>query len=89
MKSGSYLGGALVVSEDAGKVKVSISKAASLGGGKAAGLVSVEGEASLVVEGELGLQLAEALVNSKLPSSIEPLAEAGEAVLNAAVKALE
>lgn len=88
-KSKSYLGGALIVSEDSGKLKVTISKSATVGGGKAASVLSVEGEGSITLDGEAALQLTEALVNSKLPSSILPLVEAGEAIINAAVKAIE
>lgn len=85
----SALGGALQVTEEGGNVTLEISKSASLGGGKAAGLAEVEGEAKLTIKGMTALQLGEALLNDKLPPGLVPAAVAVEGVANAALGALE
>jgi len=73
------------VVEDGGKVTVSIGE--SVGGGAAAGVV--QGQASIVLDGEMGLKLGEALLNSHLPASVQPLALVVEGVANQAIAALE
>jgi hypothetical protein len=81
--------GALVVTENAGQFVVAVSESASLGGGEAAGIVSVKGEATATVDGTVALKLAEAFANSKLPASIEPIASAVEGAVNEVVTSLE
>ncbi len=81
----SLANGALVVSEDAGKVSVTFNE--SIGGGAAAGIV--KGSGSVILDGEMGLQLGEKLLNSHLPVSVQPLALVIETVANQAIKALE
>ena len=81
----SLLGGALVVSEDAGAVSVSFDE--SLGGGAAAGVV--QGKGTVVLNALQGLQLGEQLLNAHLPASMVPLAKVVEGVANQAAAALE
>ena len=81
----SAVGGALVLSEDAGKVSLSWDE--SLGGGAAAGIVV--GKGSLVLDAPMGLGLGEILLNAHLPASVQPLAAVIEGVANQAVAAIE
>jgi hypothetical protein len=81
----SLLGGALTITEQGGVVSLNWDE--SLGGGKAAGILV--GQGSLKLSALVGLQLGEQELNSELPASVEPVAEAVEGVVNAAVTALE
>lgn len=81
----SALSGAVVLSEDAGVVSLSFDD--SIGGGAAAGLVS--GKGSVQLNGPEAIQLAEKLLNSKLPASVLPLAQVVEGVAAQAIAAIE
>lgn len=81
----SALGGALVLSEAEGVFTLSFDEA--LGGGEAAGIL--KGQGSLVLDGKMGLQLGEKLLNSHLPPAVVPLAQVIEGVANQAIQALE
>lgn len=81
--------GGLTVTEDEGKFFLNISEAASLGGGQAAGIVKVQGTASVEIDAETALKLGVQLVNSHLPPSVLPLAQVVEGVGFQALKALE
>ena len=81
----SLLGGALLVTEEAGVVTLSFDEA--LGGGAAAGVL--KGSGSLVLNGEQGLQLGVNLMNAHLPPALLPLAQVVEGVALQALKAAE
>lgn len=81
--------GALTLTEDAGVISLNISEKASIGGGEAAGLLKVAGEASVVLDGATGLKLGEAALNAHLPASVQPLAVVIEGVANQAIAAIE
>lgn len=85
----SFAGGAVQLTEDKGVFSLSIDESVSLGGGQAAGVVKAAGKGSIQLDAELGLKLGEALLNSHLPAAVQPLAQAVEAIVNQAVKALE
>jgi hypothetical protein len=85
----SLANGAVVLNEDQGVFTLSLSESASVGGGSAAGVVKVQGSGSVVLDAETGLKLGEALLNSHLPASMQPLAQVVEGVANQAIKALE
>lgn len=80
--------GALVVSQDSGKLKVTVSKAATLGGGKAAGIVSAEGEGSVVIDEIQGFELLKALVEAHVPAALAPAIDAGATLAEGAIRAL-
>ncbi len=81
-------GGALVVTQDQGQLKVAISKSAAVGGGKAAGIVSAEGEGAVVLNELQGLQLLKAVIEAHVPAALDPAIDAGEALAEGAIKAL-
>lgn len=80
----SLLDGALVVSEDAGVISISLNE--SVGGGAAKDIVS--GSASIKLNAMLGLQLGEKLLNAHLPASVLPLAQVIEGAANQAIAAI-
>lgn len=82
---GSWFGGAVVITENAGVFSLVVNE--SVGGGLAAGVV--KGSAEVILDAASGLKLAEALLNSHLPAAIAPMAAIVEAVVNQAVVALE
>ena len=84
----SLAGGALVLTEQAGVVTLSLDKSLSLGGGSAAGVLEVEGQGSVKLSGAQLLLLGEALLNPRVPAAILPEVQAGEALLNAEVSKL-
>ena len=81
----SYFNGGVQVQEEAGKISIVFDEA--LGGGDCKGIVS--GKGGFVLDGEMGLQVGEKLLNSHLPAAYQPLALMIEGVANNAVKALE
>lgn len=85
----SVAGGAVTLTEDAGVFKLSITESASIGGGQASGLVKAQGSGSVVLDGASGLKLGEALLNSHLPASVQPLALVVEGIANQAIASLE
>lgn len=85
----SLVGGAVVLSEDAGVFTLALSESASVGGGSSAGLVKVQGSGSVVLDAATALKLGEALLNSHLPASVQALAAVIEGIANQAVAALE
>lgn len=82
-------GGAVTLTEDAGVFSLNISDAVSVGGGAAAGIVKAKGCGSVELDAADGLKLGEALLNSHLPASVQPLATVIEGIANQAVAALE
>lgn len=82
-------GGAVQLVENSGVYSLKLDKSASLGGGKAAGLLKVEGDGSVDLDLDGVLLLSEALANAHVPAALLPAAEAVEGIANAAVKALE
>jgi hypothetical protein len=85
----SAANGAVTLTEDAGVFTLALSDAAAVGGGQAAGIVKVQGSGSLVLDGALGLQLGQALLNAHLPASVQPLAAVVEGIADQAISALE
>lgn len=81
----SLMGGAVVLTEEAGKVTLSFDE--SLGGGAAAGII--KGQGSVVLDGAAGLALGEKLLNAHLPAAMQPLAPVVEGIFNQAIAALE
>lgn len=85
----SLAGGAIVLNENAGVFTLSLNESASIGGGQAAGIVKVQGVGSVVLDGETGLKLGQALLNAHLPASVQALASVIEGVADQAIDALE
>jgi len=79
------LGGALVLTENAGVLTLTLD--GSLGGGAAAGVIT--GSGSIVLNGTTALTLAQNLLNANLPASLLPLATVIEGIVDQAVKAIE
>ena len=78
----SLLGGAITVTEINGVVSLNWNE--SLGGGAAAGIL--KGSGSLQLAGLDAVHLGEALLNAKLPASMQGAAVAVEGVIDAAIK---
>lgn len=85
----SFANGAVSVTEDNGVISLSFDEVASLGGGQASGIVKVQGKGSIVLDGEMGVNLGKALLNSHLPVAVQPLAQVIEGVAMQALKAIE
>lgn len=76
--------GALVVTEQGGVFTLSFNEALSVGGGAAAGIVSIKGQGSIVISGLLAEKLAALELNKLLPAALVPAAEAVEGIAEAA-----
>lgn len=85
----SFANGAVTVIENEGVISLNFNESLSVGGGEAAGIVKVQGQGSIQLDGALGLKLGEALLNSHLPDSVKSLAMVIEGIANQAVSALE
>lgn len=85
----SAANGALTLTEDSGVFTLNVNEALNVGGGEAAGVLKIKGQASVVLDTPTGLLLAEKLLNSHLPAALQAPALAIESVGNAALKALE
>lgn len=80
--------GAVVLSEEAGVVTLSLSEQASLGGGEAAGVISVQGSGSVVLKGKVGFDLAMKLLEAHSPAAFVPIEVAAAAIVDAAIEKL-
>lgn len=78
----SWFGGGITVTEQAGDVWLNFD--GQLGGGQLKGIVEGKGSIHLGT-GTVGLKVAEAWVNSKLPAAAQPFAQAVEAFANQAI----
>lgn len=80
--------GVLVISEQGGSFTVGFSEKASLGGGKAAGILSVQGEGSLVLSGKQAFDLGMALIEAHSPAAFIPIEQGIQAAGDAAISNL-
>jgi len=78
-------GGAVTLSEQGGSFVLSFDKSLSIGGGAAAGILSIDGKGSIVLSGLQAVKLLEAVINSHVPAVILPAVEAGEKLANDAI----
>lgn len=85
----SAANGAVQLVEDGGVFTLQLSESASLGGGQAAGVLKVQGQGSVILDGQTGLKLGEAMLNAHIPAPLLPLAQVVEGVANQAVALLE
>jgi hypothetical protein len=81
--------GVFTITEQGGVFKLEIQESKAVGGGKAAGILSVAGDGVITLSAQQALLLAEAFANSKVPAPVEPILEAVEAVANPVIEALE
>jgi len=81
----SAFDGALVMTEENGVYTLSADK--EVGGGAAAGVI--EGKGSIVLDRKTGMKLGEALLNSHLPTTVQPLAQVVEGIVEQGIEALE
>ena len=81
----SILNGAVSLNEDSGKFTLAFDE--KVGGGQAAGVIT--GQGAVVLDAASALKLGEALLNSHLPVSVQPLAAVVEGIANQAIAALE
>lgn len=77
--------GAFTITEDQGKISLNFDE--SVGGGSTKGIV--QGKGSVVLDGMLGIQAGEKLLNAHLPASVVPLATVIEGIANQALAAIE
>ena len=81
----SWLNGAITITEQGGALFLNFNGA--LGGGDAAGIV--QGSGSIKVDGNMGLHLAEGMINSHLSGTGLAIAQGAEALAESAVKSVE
>jgi hypothetical protein len=81
-------GGALVVSEQGGVFTVALDKSVSLGGGAAAGVISVEGQGSVVLSGKQAFDLGMALLEAHSPPALQPLEAGAQAIGDGVIEGL-
>lgn len=72
----SLAGGAVVLTEQAGVFTLAFDEKLSVGGGEAAGIVSVQGQGFLVLSGAQAVKLLGTIAMAHSPASLIPL-EAG------------
>jgi hypothetical protein len=82
------LNGALVISENAGNITIALNDSVNVGGGKAAGIVSLQGQGSVVLEGKVAFDLGMAFAESHSPSILVPFEEGAQAAGDAAISSL-
>jgi hypothetical protein len=80
--------GALVLTEEGGAFTLTFSDKAALGGGSAAGVVSVQGSGSLVLEGKLAFDLGMKLLEAHSPAALVPLEAAAASIVDGVAASL-
>jgi hypothetical protein len=79
--------GVVAVTESEGKISVGITEAVAVGGGEAAGLVSISGNASLVLSAKQAFDLGMALLEAHSPAAVVPLEEGAAAIVDSELAA--
>jgi len=74
--------GALVITEEAGDFTIAVSKAALVGGGSVTGIVSLKGEAKIVVKGKLAFDAGMKLLEAHSPAALVPIEQGAAAVVD-------
>jgi hypothetical protein len=77
--------GALVITEQGGDFTFTFSEQAALGGGAAAGIVSVQGAGSVVIKGKVGFDLAMKMIEAHSPAALVPIEQGAQALGDAAI----
>lgn len=80
--------GAVVVSEQAGDFTLALSETAALGGGSAAGVVSVQGSGSVILKGKMAFDLGMKLIEAHSPAALVPIEEGAAAIVDSTIAAL-
>lgn len=80
--------GAFQVVQDSGQLKISIDKSLSPGGGKAAGILSIEDKGSVVLDEVMGLRLLAALAIAHSPSALQAIEQGAETLAEGVVKSI-
>jgi hypothetical protein len=70
--------GAVTLIEDSEILTLSLTEGAVIGGGQAAGVLTVKGTGSIILSGPIAIQLGFALINAHLPTVMIPMATAFE-----------
>ena len=81
--------GVFTITEQGGVFKLEIMESKVVGGGKAAGILVVAGDANITLNAQQAALLVEAFANKEVPAAVEPILEAVEAVANPVIEALE
>lgn len=79
--------GALVITEDGGDITLTLTKAESLGGGQAAGIIQVSDSGSATFKGLQAAKISEALLNHVLPAAAQTIAQPIENFINSEIAA--
>lgn len=77
--------GAVILSEQAGDFTLTFSEKAALGGGSAAGIVSVQGSGSVILKGKLAFDLGMKLLEAHSPAAIVPFEQGAQAIADGAI----
>lgn len=77
--------GAVVLTEEAGEFTLSVNEQAAVGGGQAAGIVSVEGSGKLVLKGKLAFDLGMKILEAHSPAALVPFEEGAAAIADGAI----
>ena len=80
--------GALVLSEQGGVFTLALTDSASLGGGSAAGAISVSGSGSVILQGKLAFDLGMKLLEAHSPAALVPLEAGAAAIVDGVVAGL-
>ncbi len=80
-------GGAILLQEQGGVFTLSVNEKASIGGGKASGIVSVQGQGSVVLNGKQLFDLLAAAAEGVVPAAIKPAIEGAIALADAEIAA--
>lgn len=81
----SLANGAFTITEQGGVFTISLNDKVSVGGGKAAGIVSLQGAGSIVLSGKQAFDLGMALLEAHSPAALVPIEEGAQAIADAAI----
>ena len=77
--------GAITLTEQAGQFTLAFNKDLLAGGGKALGIVELEGSGKLVLQGKVAFDLGMAILEAHSPAALLPLEEIGQAAADVAI----
>ncbi len=77
--------GALVLNEEGGSLSLEFNESLLVGGGEAAGIISIKGSGSVVLSGRQGLHLLLKAIEAHSPAALVPMEQAAEAIIDSAI----
>lgn len=77
--------GSVTLTEQAGQFTLTLKESQTVGGGKAAGILSAQGSGAVVLQGKVAFDLGMAILESHSPAALVPFEQGAQAMADATI----